>query len=125
MDVPTKFQLDNNVFLFCCAPDDSYSRPIEELQKLDVNVLMTEIKQKLFERSSFGVKHLGRIFKAMDQKGDFKLDADDFRWGLLDFGVQITKEEAQEVLSRFDTDHSGSVNFKEFLTAIRVSNLIL
>jgi hypothetical protein len=66
VDVPTKFQLDNNVFMFCCAPDESYSRPIDELAKLDINVLMGEIKQKLFERSSFGLRHLARIFKAMD-----------------------------------------------------------
>jgi len=30
----------------------------------------------------------------MDQKGDSNLDVDDFRWGLMDFGIQVSKEEA-------------------------------
>jgi len=45
-------------------------------------------------RSSFGVRALDRIFKAMDVDGSKDLDADDFRWGLLDFGIQISKEES-------------------------------
>jgi Ca2+-binding EF-hand superfamily protein len=57
----------------------------------------------------------------MDQRGDHKLDVDDFRWGLLDFGIQVTKEEAQELLNRFDADKNGTVNFDEFMSAIKVS----
>jgi hypothetical protein len=34
------------------------------------------------------------IFKAMDNNGNRLLDVDDFRWGLIDYGIQITKEEA-------------------------------
>jgi hypothetical protein len=29
----------------------------------------------------------------MDSKGDHKLDVDDFRWGLLDYGIEISKEQ--------------------------------
>jgi len=52
------------------------------------------LKSKILDRSPFGVRGLSRIFKAMDIKGDGNLDVDDFRWGLMDFGVQVTKEEA-------------------------------
>jgi hypothetical protein len=30
----------------------------------------------------------------MDINGNAMLDVDDFRWGFLDFGIQVTKEEA-------------------------------
>jgi Ca2+-binding EF-hand superfamily protein len=59
----------------------------------------------------------------MDQRGDHKLDVDDFRWGLLDFGIQVTKEEAQELLNRFDADKNGTVNFDEFMSAIKGGDL--
>ena len=57
----------------------------------------------------------------MDDKGDKNLDVDDFRWGLMDFGVSVTKDEAAEVLAHFDRDKNGSVNFDEFLRTLRVS----
>ena len=38
---------------------------------------------------------MARIFKAMDNNGNGNLDVDDFRWGLMDYGVSLSKEEAQ------------------------------
>lgn len=65
-------------------------------------------------RSLYGLKALGKIFKAMDTKGDKSLDIDDFRWGLMDFGVQISKEEGSELLSSFSKDSTG-IDFEAFL----------
>ena len=55
----------------------------------------------------------------MDDNGNKKLDVDDFRWGLIDYGIQITKEQAEEILLIFDRDGDGHVDFNEFLRAIR------
>jgi len=72
-------------------------------------------------RSSFGIRGLARIFKAMDENGNRKLECDDFRWGLMDYGVSVTKEEAAEVLNHFDKSGDGRVDFDEFLVTLRVS----
>ena len=56
----------------------------------------------------------------MDNNGNKLLDVDDFRWGLKDFGILISKEEAQQVLDHFDRDRNGVVDYNEFLRAIRV-----
>ena len=48
---------------------------------------MKDLKNKLYERSCYGVKGLSAIFQAMDSKGDHRLDVDDFRWGLMDYGI--------------------------------------
>jgi hypothetical protein len=56
--------------------------------------LIREIKNKILERSASGIKGISRIFKAMDNNGNKLLDVDDFRWGLIDYGITITKEEA-------------------------------
>ena len=59
----------------------------------------------------------------MDENGNKKLDVDDFRWGLMDYGVSITKEEAAEILIHFDKNGDGAVNFDEFLVTLRVSRI--
>ena len=55
----------------------------------------------------------------MDDGGDRQLDVDDFRWGLIDFGIQVSKDEAQLLLTAFDRDKNGKVSFDEFLVALR------
>tara|TARA_B110000503_G_C6974105_1_gene340387 strand:- start:472 stop:669 length:198 start_codon:yes stop_codon:yes gene_type:complete len=57
----------------------------------------------------------------MDENGNKSLDVDDFRWGLMDYGISITKEEAGEIMAYFDRDKNGCVNFDEFLVTLRVS----
>jgi len=68
-----------------------------------------------------GIRGIGRIFKAMDDNGNGQLDVDDFRWGLYDYGITVSKEEAVKVLNHFDRDGNGTVDFNEFLRAIKVS----
>lgn len=47
----------------------------------------------------------------MDQKGDKNLDPDDFRWGLYNYGISITPEDAKTMVSICDRDGNGSINF--------------
>lgn len=76
------------------SPSPSYATPIEELNKFSVQDLIEDIKFKIIERSSNGIRGIARIFKSMDNNGNKLLDVDDFRWGLMDYGIQINKEEA-------------------------------
>ena len=82
------------MFLFETAPNSSFEKPIDQLNKYSLEDLVKEIKAKILERSSNGIRGIARIFKAMDDNGNHLLDADDFRWGLIDYGITITKEEA-------------------------------
>jgi Ca2+-binding EF-hand superfamily protein len=84
---------------------------------------VNQLRAKVLDRSAFGIRGLQRIFKAMDIKGDSNLDVDDFRWGLMDFGIQVTKDEAAEVLKYFDKDGNGKVNFQEFVNTLKVSQM--
>lgn len=120
-DVPTKFQKEENIFCIQTSPDAQYARAIDELSKFDMGDFLKELKAKIFDRSSLGLRSLTRIFKAMDVNGNKNLDCDDFRWGLMDYGIQVSKDEAAELLSAFDADGSGCVNYEKFLSTIRVS----
>lgn len=53
----------------------------------------------------------------MDKSGNCLLDVDDFRWGLLDFGIEISKEEAQEMSPHFGGNNC--VHWGQFMNAIR------
>lgn len=118
-DVPTKYQGDENVWMICTAPDPSYSVPLEGDEEYTIEDLMKDIKNRLLERSSFGIRGLARIFKAMDDNGNHQLDIDDFRWGLIDYGITVSKEEAYQILNYIDRDGNGTVDFDEFLRFIR------
>lgn len=107
------------MFFFVAAPNESFSAPLEELQKFNIEDLMAEVKAKLLQRSSGGIKGIGRIFRAMDDNGNHQLDVDDFRWGFIDYGFNLTKEEAQQLLDHFDRDKNGTVSYDEFLRAIK------
>lgn len=119
-DLPTKFQEDQNVFYFVSSPGPQYALPIEELNKFTIDDFIREIKAKIVERSAMGgIRGLAKIFKAIDNNGNGLLDSDDFRWGLMDYGISISKSEAQQVLKHFDRDGNGQVDFKEFMRSIR------
>ncbi len=62
-----------------------------------------------------------RIFKAIDEKSEKNLEVEDFRWGLLDYGIQISKDDALEVLQRYDVDKCGLINFPKFIDSLIVS----
>jgi hypothetical protein len=118
-DVSSKFQEAQNVFMIVTAPDASYAQPIEDLHKFSIEDLIKEIKEKIIQRSSNGIRGISRIFKAMDDNGNHQLDVDDFRWGLIDYGITVSKEQATKVLDHFDRDRNGTVDFDEFMVALR------
>jgi len=65
------------------------------------------------------VRGLSKIFKAMDSSGNNKLECEEFRNGLGEFGIDITPEDAQALMKRLDSNHDGSVDFQEFLRALK------
>ena len=81
------------MFYFVTGAGPHFSLPVEELNKYTVDDLIREIKGKIGS-SVGGIRGMARIFKAMDQNGNGKLDVDDFRWGLMDYGISISKEES-------------------------------
>lgn len=118
-DVPTRYQQDQNIWMICTAPDPSYAEPIDGDEEYTFEDLLKDIKGRILERSSFGIRGLGRIFQIMDDNGNRQLDIEDFRWGLIDFGINITKDEAQQILKYMDRDGNGTIDFDEFMRFMR------
>ncbi len=61
-----------------------------------------------------------RLFKRIDFNGDKKIDFREFQDALHDAGVTANLATQKECFSDMDRDGSGTVNFDEFLIALRV-----
>jgi Ca2+-binding EF-hand superfamily protein len=56
----------------------------------------------------------------MDDNRNHKLDLAEFSKAMQDYGLGYNKEEVQELFNAFDKDHSGQIDFDEFLEKLRV-----
>ena len=73
----------------------------------------------LLKRGNHAIRGLGRVFRNMDDNGNHKLDLNDFRFGMQDYGISLSKEESLALMKRFDRDGDGMVNYDEFLRFLR------
>ena len=90
------------------------------MQSVDVLATLDKVKTALKKRGTKTIAGLGRTFRALDSyDGNRKVDADEFRVGLRENGVDLTQDESDALLSYFDKDQDGHVNFDEFLVGIR------
>lgn len=83
----------------------------------------SEIKARVIEvckkRSANGIRGLRVMFKIMDNNGNGSLDPVEFKYGMRDFGIDISENELTALLKYFDTNRDGKLSFDEFLRAIR------
>jgi Ca2+-binding EF-hand superfamily protein len=61
-----------------------------------------------------------RLFKIIDDNGNKKLELEEFRKGITEYGLNYSKDEMSTLFMAFDKDGSGSVDFDEFLEKLRV-----
>ena len=60
------------------------------------------------------------LFRVMDDDRDRKLNVDEFRKGVEEYGLNFSKAEIDELFRLFDIDHNGTINYEEFLRKLRV-----
>ena len=60
------------------------------------------------------------MFRIFDDNGNRKLDFEEFKYGLNDYGVKLTDDECRELFAHFDVNGDGAILFDELLKAIRV-----
>ncbi len=56
----------------------------------------------------------------MDDDKNRKLNVDEFKKGIDEYGLNFSKAEIEQIFRDMDTDNSGSVDFDEFLRRLRV-----
>lgn len=61
----------------------------------------------------------------MDDDSDLSLNMKEFKKGIHDYGLIMDDDVVSSLFQQLDKDHSGSLSFDEFLTALRVSDVEL
>jgi len=108
VDVPTRIQNDQNVWVLETAPSAVYDAPISDLQKYNIGGLKEDMS-KFFSPIDPAV--VDACFNAIDAN---QIDEDDFRWAIIDLGYQLSKQEASEIVRDCDKSGSGCITLKAF-----------
>ena len=86
----------------------------------EIKPILEKLRKGLFKRGYKTVSSLGRIFRIIDSvDGNRKIDASEFRVGLSEIGIELTKSESDLLLGFFDKDGDKIINIDEFLVGIR------
>jgi Ca2+-binding EF-hand superfamily protein len=56
----------------------------------------------------------------MDDNGNKKLNIDEFRKGVEEYGLNFSKSEIEDLFRLIDIDRSGNIDYEEFLRKLRV-----
>ena len=81
--------------------------------------MIQDIKDTLKQRGAMMIRGIGRVFRILDDNRNRQLDKNELMWGLKDFDIHLSDEQVGVLIKHFDRDGSGTVNFDEFLVALR------
>lgn len=81
---------------------------------------MDRVRHRIAERGGLnGIRSLGRIMRIMDDNGNGKLNRDELKYGLRDFGVDLSDKDLDTVIRTFDRNGDGHVDYDELLIGLR------
>lgn len=78
-----------------------------------------KLRYACLKRGTCGILGFGKTFRRMDIEGNRSLTLDEFAQGIQEFGVYLTNDEVSHLYTKFDRDGNGSLDYNEFLRAIR------
>jgi Ca2+-binding EF-hand superfamily protein len=65
------------------------------------------------------IRSLGIVMRSIDDNGNGKLDREELRWGLADFGVEVSPRDLDSLMNALDTNRDGQVDYNELLRGLR------
>jgi len=118
-DLPTKFQQDQNIWVFVLSNDPKTDFDSIPEKPIDPAEFIKEIKKILLQRGSYGLRGLAKLFKNMDKNGNHKLDPEEFMDALQTYGILIDKKGSDALFNLCDKNKDGSIDYTEFLRFLR------
>jgi len=119
-DTAARSEKNTSQWKFVCSSGERDAQEFRNLpEALSPAVILKKVRELVNTRGHYGIRGLARSFKIMDDGNDKRLDRDDFKWGLYDYGVHLDEEQFNVLLDDFDSNGDGFISFDEFLVAIR------
>ena len=81
--------------------------------------IVDKVKAAIIRRSgSDGIQAVSRVLRLMDDSGDKRLSKSELKYGLRDFGIDLSNDQIGRIMQYFDRDHDGTISFDEFLRGL-------
>jgi Ca2+-binding EF-hand superfamily protein len=90
-----------------------------------VQANLDKLREQLISRGARGIVGLQRKFRIMDDDGSKSLSLVEFKKAIKECALSLSDLQMAQLFEYFDKDHSGSIDFDEFLIGVRVSFLKL
>lgn len=84
-----------------------------------VKLLIEKLKKLMKARGSFGFVGMQRVFRIMDDDGSKSLNQGEFRKAMKEIAADLSDADIRALFEFFDADRSGSIDFEEFIQAVR------
>jgi Ca2+-binding EF-hand superfamily protein len=81
--------------------------------------IVDKIKKAIIRRAgSDGIQAVSRVLRLMDDSDDKRLSKSELKYGLRDFGIDLSSDQLNRVMQYFDRNNDGSISFDEFLRGL-------
>lgn len=83
---------------------------------LGTNNIIQKVRELIIKRGgSSGIVSLGRLLRIMDDDNDKRLSRNELKFGLKNYGVELSATELEQVFLYFDKSGDGFISVDEFL----------
>ena len=84
-----------------------------EAEEIAGRDIVEKIKQAILKRSgSDGIQAVSRVLRLMDDSGDKRLSRSELKYGLRDFGIDLSQSQTDRIMAYFDRGHDGTISCK-------------
>lgn len=118
-DISTRLQGLQNVWRIFTSESPDQAEEKEEVTAIPPEAILNSVKRTLLEKGAYGIRGLAKVFKRMDDNGNRLLEPEDFKWGLINYGIYLNDQELSSLIRAFDRNGDGVVNFDEFLVTLK------
>ena len=89
------------------------------MESAKVGELIKQLRDECLKKGQGGIKHLGVIFRAMDSDFSKRLCFEEFKKGVIKFGLAISNGDLKLLFDGFDRDKNNHVDFAELVAKLR------
>jgi calcyphosin len=84
--------------------------------------LLLKLREECLKKGANGIKGIARLWKIIDDDNSKTLNLQEFQKGIMQYDLNFTKEEINQLFKEFDTNGNGLLDYNEFLDDLRVRN---